>query len=78
MAYGNNDRAVGERNGARVRRDPAEIDPKVIDLTDVTEAWLAQWHVPLPELGQAQLLGQAGRARPHPSTSVPLMHHNTA
>ena len=38
MAYGDNDRAVGERNGARLRRDPAEIGPKLIDLTDVTEA----------------------------------------
>jgi hypothetical protein len=61
MAYRDNDRAVGERNGARLRHDPAEIDPRVIDLTDVTEAWLAQWHVPHPEPGQAQLLGPAGR-----------------
>ena len=62
MAQGEDDRAGGQRDRARPGRDPAEIDPGVVDLPDVAEARVAQRHVPHPERGEAQLLGPAGQA----------------
>jgi hypothetical protein len=57
-----NDRACRERDLVRVRRDPAEIDPGVVDLPDIAETGVAQRHVPDPKCCETQLLGAAGQA----------------
>lgn len=51
------DGARGQRNRLRVCRDPAEVHPGIVDLTEVAEARIAQRHVAHPQGGISEGLG---------------------
>lgn len=62
VARGKGQGAGGQRDVVGLRRDPAEIDPRIVHLAHVAEVGVAQRNVAAPQRGVSKLFGAAGKA----------------
>jgi hypothetical protein len=62
VAQGKHDRTGGECDSLRLRCNPTEIDPRIVNLPDITEVRIAQRHIPKPQRSKVQLSSPKSQA----------------